>query len=72
MPKRTSKPTDINIVASEMLEAATEEPVKNPHAVALGRLGGKRGGPARAKKLSARKRKEIAKKAARVRWSAKS
>ena len=41
---------------------------KNPAAVALGRLGGKKGGPARAKKLSKKKRSEIAKKAARKRW----
>jgi hypothetical protein len=41
---------------------------KNPAAVALGRLGGKKGGPARAKKLSASKRKLIARKAAIARW----
>jgi hypothetical protein len=40
--------------------------------VALGRLGGKKGGPARAKKLSAKKRKQIAQKAAQARWAAKS
>ena len=39
---------------------------KNPAAVALGRLGGKKGGPARAKKLSAKRRKEIAQKAGRA------
>lgn len=42
---------------------------KNPHAVSLGHLGGKKGGPARAEKLSAKKRKEIAVKAAKARWS---
>jgi len=36
--------------------------------VALGRLGGKKGGVARAKKLSAKKRSSIAKKAAQARW----
>lgn len=41
---------------------------KNPHAVALGRLGGLKGGKARAKKLSAKRRKEIAQKAIRARW----
>jgi len=40
----------------------------NPHAAALGRLGGLKGGPARAAALSARRRREIAKAAARVRW----
>lgn len=43
-------------------------PEKNPAAVALGRLGGLRGGKARAEKLSAEERSEIAKKAAQVRW----
>jgi hypothetical protein len=42
---------------------------KNPHAVALGRLGGKLGGPARAAALSAERRKEIAKKAIEARWN---
>jgi hypothetical protein len=41
---------------------------KNPHAVALGRMGGMKGGKARAESLSARKRKQIAKKAAEARW----
>jgi len=59
MPKRTSKqPTDVNVIANEILKAATEEPTKNPAAVALGRLGGLKGGPARAKKLSAKKLRE--------------
>lgn len=41
---------------------------KNPHAVALGKLGGPKGGRARAKKLSAKRRSEIAKRAALSRW----
>jgi len=44
---------------------------KNPAAVALGRLGGLKGGKARAIKLSAKKRSEIARKAARARWESK-
>jgi hypothetical protein len=39
---------------------------KNPHAVALGRLGGKKGGPARARSLSAEERTESATKAGRA------
>lgn len=42
---------------------------KNPAAVALGRLGGKKGGPARAKKLSAQQLSEIARKAVTARWA---
>lgn len=41
---------------------------KNVHAAALGRLGGRKGGPARARKLSAARRSEIARKAATARW----
>jgi hypothetical protein len=44
---------------------------KNPAAVELGRLGGKKGGPARAEKLSPERRKEIARKAAKARWDKK-
>jgi hypothetical protein len=44
---------------------------KNPAAVALGKLGGSKGGKARAANLSPRKRKQIAKKAAKARWSGK-
>ena len=42
--------------------------MKNPHAVALGRLGGERGGPVRAKSLSSSRRVEIAKAAIWTRW----
>ena len=57
-------------------DAANHKPVverwvaeeKNPAAVALGRLGGKKGGPARAEKLSASRRSEIARRAAQARW----
>lgn len=41
---------------------------KNPNAVALGRLGGRKGGKARAAKLTPEQRTEIARKAARSRW----
>ncbi len=44
---------------------------KNPAAVALGRLGGAKGGAARAKSLSPKRRRAIAKKAADSRWKSK-
>ena len=78
MPKRSSKKKsrDINILASQIVEEATgeisskpEASTKNPAAVALGRLGGLKGGRARANKLTPEQRKEIAQKAARARWS---
>ena len=52
----------------ESKEATEQDDGKNPHAVALGRLGGLKGGKARAAKLSPERRAEIAKKAAQARW----
>jgi hypothetical protein len=49
-------------------QAKPMDPAKNPHAVALGRLGGLKGGEARAAALSPRKRSAIAAKAAKARW----
>lgn len=69
------KHPDIFKLAHAIIEAATdekeqvEETTKNPHAVALGRLGGLKGGRARANKISAKQRKDIAQKAAKARWS---
>ena len=57
---------DFNVIASKIVEQATN---KNPNAVALGRLGGLKGGKARASKLTPEQRSEIAKKAAQKRWS---
>jgi hypothetical protein len=62
------KSKDTNVLASQIVREATGEYNKNPNAVALGRLGGLKGGKARAKKLSPEQRKEIAKKAASARW----
>ena len=72
--KKKKRPTDFNLLAASIVKDAindnpTDEPsTKNPAAVALGRLGGLKGGPARAKKLTQEQRKEIARKAARARW----
>lgn len=72
--KKKKRPRDLNVLAAEIVKVATEgepEPPpddKNPHAVALGRLGGKKGGKARAEKLTPEQRKEIARKAAKARW----
>ena len=70
MPKRSSK--DLNQIAAGILAAVTEEaekqPTKNPAAVALGRMGGLRGGKARAASLTPAKRAQIATKAAVARW----
>ena len=68
MQKRSSK--DFNQIAARIVEESTGISVKgkNPYAVALGRAGGLKGGPARAKKLNPSERREIARKAARARW----
>ncbi len=67
---------DINQTAKLITSIATGEipkpnpnEGKNPGAVSLGRLGGLKGGKARADKMTPERRKEIAKKAARKRWS---
>jgi hypothetical protein len=52
----------------EVLARRTRPHEPNPHAAALGRLGGLKGGPARAAVLSAKRRRAIAKAAARARW----
>lgn len=75
MAKRSSKPRDTNQGA--LVDQATDpddqgdDPYegKNPAAVELGRLGGKKGGKARAEKLTAEERSEIARKAAKARWN---
>ena len=82
MPKRSSKDHDFAVNAFRIVEQAIGEKMdgtplpdpdkgKNPAAVALGKLGGKKGGKARAAKLSPAKRKSIAKKAAAARWKSK-
>ncbi|HXG55250.1 MAG TPA: hypothetical protein VNJ03_07695 [Vicinamibacterales bacterium] len=53
---------------TKILSRRIEEIARNPHAAALGRLGGLKGGPARAAALSSRRRREIAKAGARARW----
>lgn len=77
MPKRPRRPRDPNELAFQVFqeaigEAPTPEPKpereKNPAAVALGKLGGKKGGAARAAKMTPEERAESARKAAEARW----
>lgn len=74
---KNKRPTDINEKAFSIVAIATgqmEDPIKPPSdaikaaASALGRLGGLKGGKARAAKLTPERRAEIAKKAASKRW----
>lgn len=79
MPNRSSKkrPTDTNQLAKyivdlstgEAKETETEKSEKNPAAVSLGRLGGLKGGKARAEKLTDERKSEIASNAAKLRWA---
>jgi hypothetical protein len=75
MPDRskTKRPADLNSLAASIVgDATAEKPAKkNPAAVALGRLGGKVGGKARAASMTPEKRSEIAAKAAAARWGGK-
>ena len=75
--KNPKRPTDLNQRAKSIVDIATSDTkdveneamkFKNPHAVALGKLGGLKGGKARASKLTPEQRSEIAKKAAKRRW----
>lgn len=73
MPDRSRKrPRDLNKLATSIVGEATGEAQpqddKNPWAVQLGRLGGLKGGKARAAKLTPSERQEIARKAAEARW----
>ncbi len=75
MPKRSSKQKDASEIAPYVLDTVVPgaeppkaEKAKNPAAVALGRLGGKKGGPARAARLTPEQRKTIASNAAKRRW----
>jgi hypothetical protein len=79
MPNRSSKPKrprDANQLAKSIVDLATGQSeeksqaadTRDPAAVALGRKGGLKGGRARAERLSAKERKEIASRAARARW----
>lgn len=73
MAKKVKLPTDINQKAKTILDIVTgeflePEDTKNPAAVALGKLGGLKGGKARADKLTPDRRADIARKAAQSRW----
>lgn len=79
MPKRPSKPkSDQNLAAADVVSrltgdttqnSTTPDPQKNPAAVALGRLGGRKGGKARAASLTPERRAELARSAATARWA---
>ena len=81
MAKRKKTRRDIAEIARDIVEQTTggkltggalpieETPAEDSPAVERGRKGGKSGGPARAAKLTAKRRREIARKAARARWT---
>jgi hypothetical protein len=80
MPRPPKLRRDLNETAWDVVQAATGQGDKpqppgqgepNPTAAERGRLGGKKGGPARGAKLSRKRKHQIAKKAATARWSEK-
>lgn len=74
MTKRPRRPRDPNTLAFQVVRLASgedspqPETPKNPNAVALGRLGGAKGGKARAARMTPRQRQAAARKAAAARW----
>ena len=82
MTKHPKRPRDTNQLAKYVLDVATgqiedreptpEEQGKDAAAVALGRKGGLKGGNTRAKKMTAKEREEAARRAASMRWAARS
>jgi hypothetical protein len=74
MATRTGKKRDFTQIAKDIIDKITgnappDPPdTRNPHAVALSKLGASKGGKARSEALTAKKRREIAKKAAKARW----
>ena len=75
IPKRPRDANQLGKLVVDLLTGSADEPValeveqKNEAAVALGRLGGLKGGKARAEKLSARQRSMAARRAAKARWA---
>lgn len=73
MPKKKRTRRDINVIAKSIVDQTISEsegtPLKDPSAVSRGHVGGLKGGKARAKKLTAERRREIARKAAQTRWT---
>lgn len=70
--KRPRDPVQLAKLIGDIATGQTTDTVddgKNPAAVALGKLGGAKGGKARSRALGARKRKAIAKNAAAARWT---
>lgn len=80
MPKRSRKTLDPVQLARSIVDQVTgistpekkPEKAKDPAAVALGRKGGLKGGPARAAKLTKKQLSESARKAAKARWEKQS
>lgn len=73
MPKRSRKPADLNRLAAAIVGDATNGKPPEPESqqARAGRIGGAKGGKARAQRMSAAERSEAARKAAEARWGAK-
>jgi len=71
MAKRSKKPADLNRLAAAIVDEATDEDhpqeTESPHARA-GRIGGEKGGKARAERMSPEQRSAAARRAAKARW----
>lgn len=70
-PQGQRRPADVIGAAIKVAKIATGELTEEIKGKEYARKGGLKGGPARAKKLSAKRKKEIAKEAAKARWGKK-
>lgn len=70
MAKQSKKPADLNRLAAAIVGDATDETPSEPTSrqAQAGRIGGLKGGQERSKRLSAKRRSEIARAAAKARW----
>lgn len=70
MAKQSKKPADLNRLAAAIVGDATDETPQEPESpqVRAGRMGGEKGGKARAERLTAEQRSEAARRAAQARW----
>lgn len=70
MAKQSKKPADLNRLAAAIVDEATDETPQEPESrqARAGRLGGSKGGHARAERMTPQERSEAAKRAAEARW----
>lgn len=71
MAKKSKKPADLNRLAAAIVGDAIDETPQEPESAQAraGRIGGRKGGKARAEKMTPQERSEAARTAAKARWN---